>query len=145
MDEKLKLAAFVTIFFIAIFSTDFLDKSLKSLIAENEWWNLVVSIPLLIVTIGMGFLTLRIKSLIKFAFFGAICLFIFIATQIYFIPDENKMEWDILKQSWVEVGVYFGVLFSSVFLVTLIFLSVGRVFKYIYDLFFVASKSEVAE
>ena len=145
MDEKFKIAGFVVIFFIAIFSSDFLDESLKSLTAENEWWNLVVVLPLLIVTIGTGFFIYQIKSLIKFAFLGAICLFIFVATQNYFAPEADEFGWSIFHQSWLEIGAYFGFTLAAMFLGILVFLCVGGFFRYIYNLFFVNTKSEIPE
>jgi hypothetical protein len=145
MDEKFKIAGFVVIFFIAIFSTDFLDNSLKSLMAQSEWWNLVVATPLLIVTIGTGFYIYQIKSLIKFAFLGALCLFIFVATQNYFAPDAEEFGWSIFHQSWLEIGAYLGFTLAAMFLGVLVFLCLGGLFRYMYNLFFVDPKSEITE
>ncbi|MBX7173329.1 MAG: hypothetical protein K1X72_20340 [Pyrinomonadaceae bacterium] len=145
MDDRLRLAGFVTLLFIAIFTTDFLDKWLKFLTDENDWWNLVVAAPLLIVIITTGFLVFHIKSLIKFAFFGALCFFIFISTQTYFNPDEFKEEWMVLKQNWTEIGKYFGLMFAAMFVSVLVFLSIGAIFRYIYNLFFAASQKKNAE
>lgn len=145
MDEKFKILGFVVLFFIAIFSTETLDNALKPLLAENEWWNLVVAIPLLITLIGTGFFLERIKSLIKFAFLGASCLLIFVSTQAYFVPEEFQFEWNIWLQSWAEIGAYFGIMFSGMFIATLVFLSVGRVFRYLYDLFFASSEPQTIE
>ena len=76
MDDRLKLATFVIAMFTVIWITDYLDKSLTFLTTESDWWSLAVGSPFLMVTVGTGLLVLQIKSLIKFAFFGAICLFI---------------------------------------------------------------------
>lgn len=145
MDERLKLGIFVTVLFIAIFLTDFLDKFLQPVLDESDWWNLAVVAPILLVMIGTGFLIFHIKSLIKFAFFGAICFFIFISTQIYFTPNQYKEEWWVLRQSWTEIGKYFGLILAAIFLGVLVILSIGGIFRYIYNLFFVNSESEIAE
>lgn len=143
MDDRFKLATFVIAMFIAILTTDYLDKSLKFLTAKSDWWNLAIGLPFLLVTIATGLLVLRIKSLIKFAFFGAICLFIFLATQIYYFPAENKSEWDVLAKNWAEIGEYFGLIFFAMFVGNLILMSIGRIFRYIYNLFFGSSKVKI--
>ncbi|HRH43490.1 MAG TPA: hypothetical protein PKY82_17805 [Pyrinomonadaceae bacterium] len=145
MDEKLKLGIFITVLFIAIFLTDSLDKFLQPVLDESDWWNLVIAAPILLVMFGTGFLIFHIKSLIKFAFFGAICFFIFISTQIYFTPAEYKEEWNVFGQSWTEIGKYFGLTFAAIFLGVLVVLSIGGIFRYIYNLFFTTIDSELAE